>query len=663
MGRKASLILVGCAALFALALGDMTARAGKPAAASESASTFVPLARDEVGGITAPSVGPGPGAHGSTLLADKYGLLVVERTAGALVRVDAEGAPRASIELHEGAGEIVGDGRGAVFVADRGGDRILRVSPGDGEGRGLAIVGELSLPEPHGLALTPDGATLLVTSVADHQLIAVDVATLQPRWRAELAPEPRAVAVASDGRHAAVGFLSSGAVALVDLASAGADIRWIALDPRDHVDVSRDEEGGFDDDDGPLIAEVREAPSRFQVPTSTGRRYARNVFGLIFAGGDVLFAPHEVATPQLVRIPGRAQSDSYGGVEAIPPLVHRLAVIGQPTAPAGAYAVGEQIPVHQPRALAYDLAGDTLYIAGYGDDRVIAVADASRRSRRLAWVSTVNRGGESCGIDGLAVEGGRLWAHCELGRKLVRADLDALGRSSERVGARAWTRGVELAASRRSPLVERGAEIFRRSGDRRLSDGGVLACSSCHPEGRSDGLNWRLGPSVLQTPMLAGRVIGTAPFKWDGQDKNLAASLQHTIERLGGSPGSLARKDLVALQAFLESLPPPRPRSVADRAAVTRGQALFASADLACDACHLGDTLSDGVQHPLKGTLSTSDTPSLIGLGHSAPYYHDGSARDLGALVADKGSVHDMADLSKLSPEQRADLVAYLETL
>jgi cytochrome c peroxidase len=61
--------------------------------------------------------------------------------------------------------------------------------------------------------------------------------------------------------------------------------------------------------------------------------------------------------------------------------------------------------------------------------------------------------------------------------------------------------------------------------------------------------------------------------------------------------------------------------------------------------------------------MDNVDTPSLIGLAASAPYYHDGSAATLEALLADRGLVHGMADASELSDAQIADLVAYLETL
>jgi hypothetical protein len=53
----------------------------------------------------------------------------------------------------------------------------------------------------------------------------------------------------------------------------------------------------------------------------------------------------------------------------------------------------------------------------------------------------------------------------------------------------------------------------------------------------------------------------------------------------------------------------------------------------------------------------------LLGLSHSRPYYHDGSADDLWTLLTDRGTIHQMADTSKLSDQQLRDLEAYLESL
>jgi cytochrome c peroxidase len=53
--------------------------------------------------------------------------------------------------------------------------------------------------------------------------------------------------------------------------------------------------------------------------------------------------------------------------------------------------------------------------------------------------------------------------------------------------------------------------------------------------------------------------------------------------------------------------------------------------------------------------------PSLLFLAGTAPYYHDGSAATLAELIEKNGN--RMGNTSHLSPQERADLVAYLERL
>jgi mono/diheme cytochrome c family protein len=173
-------------------------------------------------------------------------------------------------------------------------------------------------------------------------------------------------------------------------------------------------------------------------------------------------------------------------------------------------------------------------------------------------------------------------------------------------------------------------------------------------------MSWHIEGRDLQTPMLAGRLVGTAPFKWDGGAKDLPTSLRATIDRLGGS--GLSKKHIAALTAYLEALPavrtPTRPA-----AAVARGKALFETAELGCTSCHDGAMHTDRERHRFGG--KAVDTPSLVGLAASAPYFHDGSAPTLDALLRDHGTVHGMAgtETGALTDEQAADLKAYLETL
>jgi cytochrome c peroxidase len=73
--------------------------------------------------------------------------------------------------------------------------------------------------------------------------------------------------------------------------------------------------------------------------------------------------------------------------------------------------------------------------------------------------------------------------------------------------------------------------------------------------------------------------------------------------------------------------------------------------------------LTDRKKYDLSKDFPKVDTPSLIGLASSAPYYHDGSAQTLRAALMENGTIHDMGVTVGLSDKQMDDLVAYLQTL
>jgi mono/diheme cytochrome c family protein len=547
--------------------------------------------------------------HGSTIFADADGAWVIERSVGVLVRVDREGRPHGRLDLSPGLGElIVDDARGLLFVADRAANRVVRVRAGADQDAAPTIVDELALHDPHGLALTPDGETLLVTSVADRELVALATDTLEPRWRVELGAEPQPVAVAPDGRWATVGFPSLPAVAQVELSRGRID-RWHTLETREAYVVWDD----YEEDDW----QSRERGSdrsrtRYQVPTQLHRERVSNVFVLGYTRDDVAVA-HQLATPQLapgVALFGHALTRLSGSQELAP---------------------------HQPRALVYDSARGALYVGGYGDDGIVALGDWLG-----GWRGFLQPG---CGLDGLAVDpDGNLWAHCGLSRKVVRIDVSVAPHAEHVIPTPApperWMFGPELVASASTPEVERGAQLFRRGASK-------PACSSCHPDGRSDGQTWRYGEALVQTPMLAGRMSDAHPHGWQRGDATVQAAIERGAKLLG-TPKQLSAADLQALQAYLVSLPAPRPPS-GDEQAIARGRAHFV--ELGCQSCHADEH------------FASATAPALIGLAHSAPYLHDGSAIDLRTMLTGRGSTPHTEQSAALSADALADLIAFLESL
>ncbi len=224
---------------------------------------------------------------------------------------------------------------------------------------------------------------------------------------------------------------------------------------------------------------------------------------------------------------------------------------------------------------------------------------------------------------------------------------------------------VELITQNTGPIVlsaesrrDTGHEIFHRT------TSGVMACASCHPEGREDGRVWTFEKiGKRRTQPLIGGIAGTAPFHWDGDLGDLRKLLDEVYTgRMGGKRLSEAQAEAVV--AWLGRLPPLRPSPAADSGAVARGKALFFSGKTACGACHRGDDFTNHINTHV-GTGGCYQVPQLNSLAFRAPYMHDGCAETLRDRFSNEscggGDLHGFT--SGLTPAELDDLIAYLESL
>lgn len=206
---------------------------------------------------------------------------------------------------------------------------------------------------------------------------------------------------------------------------------------------------------------------------------------------------------------------------------------------------------------------------------------------------------------------------------------------------------------------KKGRDAGRRVFHTQTSIG--LACASCHPEGREDGLVWEFaefGPRRTQN--LAGHLLERAPFHWGGDMATLDVLMDDVFaKRMSG--GQLTDMQKRALGPWLDRLPAPPPAQV-DVAAVARGADVFEAAN--CASCHNGDLLTNN-QMADVGTGGKFKVPSLLGVNARAPFMHNGCAPTLRDRFISGfcGGGDKHGNTSHLSPEQLSDLVAYLESL
>ena len=140
----------------------------------------------------------------------------------------------------------------------------------------------------------------------------------------------------------------------------------------------------------------------------------------------------------------------------------------------------------------------------------------------------------------------------------------------------------------------------------------------------------------------------------------------------------LVSSKLPALQAYQLSLAAPTPPVGSfDTAAAARGRIVFDGAGQ-CSTCHTGATLTDAnttlhapadvVSEPEPGgapsyasrsATKQYRTAPLAGLWQHAPYFHNGSAPTLDAVV----ETYNTKKALGLTNTQKADLVEYLKSL
>ena len=143
------------------------------------------------------------------------------------------------------------------------------------------------------------------------------------------------------------------------------------------------------------------------------------------------------------------------------------------------------------------------------------------------------------------------------------------------------------------------------------------------------------------------------------------------------TPDLITAKLPALLEYQLRLRAPAPPKDSYDKAAARRGEDVFHQ--VGCATCHVPPTYTDVLNTAITGQPFLHDptevgqspayaqrsvtglyrTTPLRGLWQHAPYFHDGSAPDLAAVVAHYEQVLPLT----LTPQQRADLIEFLKSL
>jgi mono/diheme cytochrome c family protein len=543
-----------------------------------------------------------------------------------LVRTRVAGTPRQLL--------VVPDGRVVATLSD--GTHVAVLEPSTDPAQPLVALCERQVAaEPWGLAASPDDARVVVASGWGSALTVFDAATFAVQRVVPLARDPRSVLV-DDAGVAFVSHLVGAKMSAVEL--------W--------------EDGATDVVDLAVHKATPKAQLADMVATRTGSQgYA--LASIRLPDRDAKTGPARILAPMVSVDPGemeRRSSVYYGppfdGVPKEAPIVGVVDPEKRET--LSKYLLGASDTAFArecllPRAAAVRTRSASLLVACFGIDAVLDLdalaADPLRAERRRFDVPP--------GPEGIAVDetSGRAVVFSQLAGAVTVLALDD-------ARAKPVTIGLDYHPDPALAAAARGRQLFYRTDDTRISNDGV-ACSSCHMDGRDDSITWTTPMGPRQTPMLAGRLAGTAPYGWEGDRATLDDYIGNTVTRLGGK--GLQPAELEDLSKFLLTMAGPpagRPDDLA-----RRGAALFNDPAQHCSECHVGATSTDAMPHAFASAnpVTNVDTPSLRFLRGTAPYFHDGRYPTLEALLADPASL--MGQTASLPEADRGALAAYLRSL
>ncbi|MEW6237620.1 MAG: cell surface protein [Candidatus Omnitrophota bacterium] len=198
------------------------------------------------------------------------------------------------------------------------------------------------------------------------------------------------------------------------------------------------------------------------------------------------------------------------------------------------------------------------------------------------------------------------------------------------------------------------------------------SCSSCHPGGRSDGLNWDLLNDGVGNPKNTKSMLltfETPPVMSEGVRTDAKAAVRSGIRHIQFSERPEA--DAAAIDEYLQAMKPlPSPYLVNGNLnePAQRGEKIFFREDVGCAVCHNGPYFTNLQAYAVgtKGEFdkrSAFDTPALIELWRTAPYLHDGAAANLRDVFTAYNRNDQHGRTSRLTEREFSDLIEYLLSL
>lgn len=528
-----------------------------------------------------------------------------------------------------------GEVDGALYKLDAAGKVVAKIATGH---------------TPMAPVVAGNGATVYVLNRFNNNVTAVDAATMTVKATVAVLREPNAAALGANGKllfvanhlpaNRATDPLVAASVSVIDtatfqvvknvpLTNGSTSVRGIAATP-----------------DGKFVY-LTHTLGRYQLPATQLERGWMNTAGLSVLSGET----GDYVNTALLDDVDLGAATPWG-----------VTVSGDGKYLIVAHAGTRELSVIDREALHARLE------KAAKNEKVTEVAtSAAEVPNDLAFLVSIRRrvklGGD--GPRGVVVAGGAAYAALYFADALAEVKLADAALPCSKLALRA-------AGDAGTDRVRRGEMLWN---DATICFQQWQSCASCHPDGRTDGLNWDLMNDSIGTPKQTKNLVYchlTPPTMVTGVRADMKecnrAGITHILFAVR------PEEDSLCLDAYVSSLKPvPSPHLVNGKLskAAELGEKVFHKAG--CAMCHHTDSagpngerlFTDLKKHDLGMGIGAEegrefDTTTLVEMWRSAPYLHDGRALTLKELLTTGNPNDRHGKTQSLTPEEIDALSEYI---